>query len=228
MSAPAQTYSPTGRPALAAQQPSFALIRENRRPYLAINVLFFGLVFLGSVVSALAPRLQEALLGSLLAALNHGLLARVASLYRSGNVPLAAVATFLVNAILGALLCITLPSLLIPFSGLVFGCYRAAIWGLTLSPTNPRLLLVMIPHSLTILLEGEAYVVAMFGCYLWGKWLVRPTNSGFQSWHQGYCAGLRANLQLYRLILILLAVAAVYEAIEVIGMMALARLATGH
>ena len=41
-----------------------------------------------------------------------------------------------------------------------------------------------------------------------------------------YRAGLRANLQLYRLILLLLPVAAVYEAIEVIGMTALARLAT--
>jgi hypothetical protein len=41
-------------------------------------------------------------------------------------------------------------------------------------------------------------------------------------------AGLRANLQLYRPILLLLAVAAVYEAIEVIGMVALARIATGR
>jgi hypothetical protein len=121
-----------------------------------------------------------------------------------------------------------LPSLLIPFAGFVVGCYRAAIWGLSLSPTNPRLLLVMIPHSLTILLEGEAYVVAMFGCYIWGKWLIRPASAGFPSARDAYRAGLRANLQLYRLILILLAVAAVYEAIEVIGMMALARLVTGR
>jgi hypothetical protein len=136
--------------------------------------------------------------------------------------------TFLVNAVIGAFACITLPSSLIPFSGFVVGCYRAALWGLSLSPTNPRMLLVMIPHSLTLLLEGEAYVVAMFGCYLWGKWLIRPAAAGFPNSREAYCAGLRANLQLYRLILVVLAVAAVYEAIEVIGMMALARLATGR
>ena len=97
-----------------------------------------------------------------------------------------------------------------------------------LSPTDPRLLLVMIPHSLTVLLEGEAYVVAMFGCYLWGKWLIRPASAGFPNSREAYHAGLRANLQLYRLVLVLLAVAALYEAIEVIGMMAIAHLGTGH
>ena len=53
-------------------------------------------------------------------------------------------------------------------------------------------------------------------------------GAGFSNSREAYRAGLRANLQLYRLILLLLAVAAVYEAIEVIGMMAVARLATGR
>jgi hypothetical protein len=57
--------------------------------------------------------------------------------------------------------------------------------------------------------------------------LVRA-GAGFSNSREAYRAGLRANLQLYRLILLLLAVAAVYEAIEVIGMMAVARLATGR
>jgi hypothetical protein len=102
MSVQASTRPSTGRPALAPLQPCFALIRDNPRPYLAINLLFFGLVFLGFVVSALDPRLQEALQAALGAGLNHGLLAWVASLYRSGNVPLAALATFLVNSVIGA------------------------------------------------------------------------------------------------------------------------------
>jgi len=68
----------------------------------------------------------------------------------------------------------------------------------------------------------------MFGSYLWGKWLIRPASAGFRSGRDAYRAGLRANLQLYRLILILLVAAALYEAIEVIGMIALARLVTGR
>jgi hypothetical protein len=228
MSIEAPAPPSTARPALAPLQSCFALIRENGGAYFGLNCLFFGLVFLGFMVSALDPPIQKALQAAVRAGLNHGILGRVADLYRSGNVPLAALATFLVNAVHGAFVCVTLPSCLIPFSGIVVGCVRAALWGLLLSPTNPKLLLVMIPHSVTLLLEGEAYVVAMFGCYLWGKWLIRPTSAVFSNSGEGYRAGLRANLQLYRLILILLAVAAVYESIEVIGIMALARMATGR
>jgi len=118
---------PTARPARAPFQPCLALIRENRRPYFVLNLLFFGLVFFGFIVSALDLRIQRALLAALRADFKHGLLAQVAALYRSGNVPLAALVTFLVNAIIGAFASITLPSFLIPFSGLVVGCYRAAM-----------------------------------------------------------------------------------------------------
>ncbi len=218
----------TARPMLAPLQACFTLIRENRRAYFLINLLFFGLVFLGFIASALDPGIQKTLQANLLSDLDHGLLAFVANLYRSGNVPLAALLTFLVNSVIGAFACITLPSSLIPFSGFIVGCYRAALWGMLLSPTDPRMLLVMIPHSLTLLLEGEAYVVAMFGCYLWGKWFMRPTSAGLPNSREGYRAGLRANFQLCRLVLVLLAVAAVYEATEVIAMMALARLAAGR
>jgi hypothetical protein len=226
MSIQAPAPPSTARPALAPLRPSFALIRENRGAYLALNLLFFGLVFLGFIVAALDPPVQKALQAALRADLDHGRLAPVADLYRSGNIPLAVLVTFLVNAVIGAFAGITLPSSLIPFSGFVVGCYRAAIWGLSLARTDPRMLLAMIPHSLTLVLEGEAYVVAMFGCYLWGKWLIRPAGAGFPNAREARRAGLRANLQLYRLILLLLAVAAVYEAIEVIGMMAMASLAT--
>jgi hypothetical protein len=223
---PALPYAAHRAP--ASLEPCFALIRENGRAYFVLNLVYFGLVLLGFVVSALDPAIQKALQAAMRADFEHGLLARVADLYRSGNVPMAALVTFAVNAVIGAFAVITLPSFLIPFAGFVAGCYRAAVWGLTLSPTDPRMLLAMIPHSLTILLEGEAYVVAMFGCYLWGKWLIQPASAGFPGFREAYRAGLRANLQLYRLILLLLAVSAVYEAIEVIGLIALAHLVAGR
>jgi hypothetical protein len=226
MSAQAPAYPSTARPALSSLRPCFALIREHRRAYMAINFLFFGLVLLGFVVAALYPELQKTLQTSLAEAFSRGLLSRIAAVYRSGNIPLAALVTFVVNAVLGAFGFITLPSFLLPFAGLAAGCYRAAIWGVSLAPTSPGLMLVMIPHSVTLLLEGEAYVVAMFGSYLWGKWLIRPASASLQNRGEAYRAGLLANLQLYRLILILLAVAAVYEAVEVIGMMALAHVIT--
>jgi hypothetical protein len=201
---------------------AIGVIRANRRPYIAFNALYYGLVLCGMIVAGIWPGLQEHLMANVRDAFQAGLFQAVSAAYRSGNVPLAALLTFVVNSALGAFAVITLPSAVIPFAGCLTGFVRATVWGLTLSPTSPKLLLVMLPHSVVLLLEGQGYVLAAFGGYLWGKWLVRPESAGLATHGDGYRAGLRANLALYRLILPVLAVAAVYEAVEVIGMMALA------
>jgi hypothetical protein len=203
---------------------AIAIVRANGRPYVVINIVYYGLVLWGMIVAALFPPLQHRLLAGLHAqAQGKTLLALGAKVYASGNVSLAALATFLVNSVAGAFASITLPSALIPFSGFVVGFCRPVIWGLTLSPTSPKLQLALLPHSLTLLIEGQAYVVAILGSYLWGKWVARPGSSGFATWKHGYAAGLRANVQLYGLILALLAAAAIYEAAEVIALMRLMR-----
>jgi hypothetical protein len=204
-------------------QKAMGVIRANRRSYIAMNAIYYGLVVFGMIVAAVDQSLQQRLLDQLGAAFKIGLLRVVSDAYRSGNVPLAALVTFLVNSLLGAFAFLTLPSAAIPFAGCLAGCYRAVLWGLTMSPTNPKMLLVMLPHSVVLLLEGQGYVLAAFGAWLWGKWFLRPGRSGFASRGAGYRAGLRANLDLYRLILPVLAVSAVYEAVEVIGAMALLR-----
>jgi hypothetical protein len=197
---------------------AIGIIGANRRPYIVINIVYYGLVLCAMIVAALYPALQHTLLASLQAQFQtNSLLAKVAKVYTSGNIPLAALVTFLVNSVLGAFASITLPSALIPFSGFLVGSYRPVIWGLLLSPTSHKLQLAMLPHSLTLLLEGQGYILAMFGSYLWGKWFLQPDKAGFATRKEGYLAGLRANVQLYSLILAVLAVAAVYEAIEVIA-----------
>jgi len=199
------------------------VIRANRRPYFAVNAGYYGLVLCGMIVASFAPGLQQQLMARMNSAFEAGMFRLVTEAYRSGNVPLAALLTFGVNSALGAFAVITLPSAVIPFAGCLMGCVRATMWGLMLSPTSPKLLLVMLPHSVVLLLEGQGYVLAAFGVYLWGKWILHPEGAGLATRGEGYLAGLRANLSLYWLILPVLAVSAVYEAVEVIGMMALAK-----
>jgi hypothetical protein len=191
---------------------AIGVILANRRPDIAFNALYYGLVLCGMIIAGIWPGLQEHLMARMRDAFEAGLFKAVSAAYRSGNFPLAALLTFVVNSALGAFAVITLPSAVIPFAGCFTSFVRASMWGLMLSPTNPRLLLVMLPHSVVLLLEGQGYVLAAFGGYLWGKWLVRPESGGLTTHGEGYRAGLRANLALYRLILPVLAVAAVYEA----------------
>ena len=77
----------------------------------------------------------------------------------------------------------------------------------------------MLPRLLVLLIEGQAYILAIFGSYLWGRWVIHPTKCGFGTRKAGYRAGLRTNMQLYSLILATLAVSAIYEAVELIGAM---------
>jgi hypothetical protein len=41
--------------------------------------------------------------------------------------------------------------------------------------------------------SNASYVFAIFGSYLWGRWVVHPSKAGFATRKVGYLAGLRAN-----------------------------------
>ncbi|MGD0577467.1 MAG: hypothetical protein ABSC08_00920 [Bryobacteraceae bacterium] len=192
-------------------------LSSNRRAYIGLNIAFYGLVLCGMAVSMAYPSIQERLLALIRSGLSKGALAPVRDAYAGGNTVAASVLTLAVNGLIGAFAAITLPSLLIPFCGVVCGLYRAGMWGLALAPIGHKMQIVMLPHSLTLILEGQAYVLAMLGAYLVGKWFVAPHSAGFATRKQGYIAGVKVNLGLYSLILAVLAVSAVYEAIEVIA-----------
>jgi hypothetical protein len=202
---------------------AWRIVREHRRAYLAINIMYYGLVAIGMIYVALVnPGLQEQLLGDVQTSLTEGPLATVGGVYLEGNVVAAAVLTFLVNLFAGSFLFITLPSLIVPFAGVALGAYRAVLWGLLLAPTTTELALVMIPHSITLILEGQAYVLAIFAAYVHGRAVLWPATVGETTRVGGYLAGLRRSALLYVLVILALALSAVYEAVEVVAMVRLA------
>jgi hypothetical protein len=144
-------------------------------------------------------------------------LAAAGKAYASGNIARAAAVTFGVNFFLGTLLVITLPSILVPGSGIVLATLRSFLWGLLLAPTLGGLALTMIPHSGTLLLEGEGYILAaIFG-------LLIPVQI-FQSSLGGnplsrFGRAILLNVQGCVWVALVLIAAAIYEAIEVIAMM---------
>jgi len=201
---------------------AWQLVRDHSRAYLALNVMYYGLVGLAMMYVALInPSLQQQLLGDVEQALTEGPLATVGGAYLGGNVVVAAILTFLVNLFAGSVLYVTLPSLIVPFAGIPLGAYRAVLWGLLLAPTTRELALVMIPHSVTLLLEGQAYILAIFAAYVHGLAFLRPRSVGLSSHREGYVAGLKMAARVYVVVVIILAAAAVYEALEVVAMVRL-------
>ena len=139
-----------------------------------------------------------------------------AEAYLSGNIPLAAAVTFVINFLLGSLAVITLPSILLPGSGVFVACLRAAVWGLILAPAMQSLAYAMLPHSVTMLLEGEGYILATLFGLLIPIHIVQSSLGGnpFTRFGRVILLNLKANFW----IALVLAVAAIYEATEVILM----------
>jgi hypothetical protein len=197
---------------------AWGLVQENRRAYIVINILYYGLVTICMIYVAFNQELQQSLMNQIGAAFMTGPLAFVGQAYVNAQVFTAILATFFVNLLIGSFASITLPSLIIPFSGLLVGIYRAILWGLLLSPANPDLRLTMIPHSVTLIIEGQAYILTMLAAYVHGRAFLWPKIVGVESRAKGYLEGLKQTGKLYVLVILTLAIAAIYEVIEVVIM----------
>ena len=198
---------------------AWALVQENRRAYIILNVIYYALV----VVFMIYVALQKSLMEAVGAAFMTGPLSIVGQSYVNAQVFRAILVTFVVNLFIGSFGSITLPSLIIPFSGILVGIYRAILWGLILSPADPELRLAMIPHSLTLLLEGQAYILTMLAAYIQGRAFLRPRTVGLEKHINGYLEGLKRAGKIYVLVGLTLLVAAIYEVLEVVILIKLVR-----
>lgn len=191
------------------------LVRQNFREYVVLNAMFYGLVTVSMAYVYIFPDIQRELLETVRTEFME-LFPSVVEAYTSGNFPLAVALTFSINLILGSFVYITVLSLVIPFGGVVLGFIRAVGWGLLLAPTSPELAWVMIPHSLTLILEGQGYILAMFAAYIQWKGVVQPKSIGKEKRLEAYLTGIKETIHIYVLVALVLAVSAIYEAFEVI------------
>ena len=196
------------------------LVEMERRPRFVwgVHLVYFGIVIAGSLMVYLMPDVQTLLLSSVNDALSaeSGPLASAAKAYNSGSIARAAVTTFFINFFLGSLLMLTLPSVLFPGSGVFLAILRSTAWGLLLAPTITALAHTMLPHSGTMLLEGEGYILATLFGLLIPIHIVQSSLGGspISRWGRVLWLNLLANFW----VAVVLAVAACYEATEVILM----------
>jgi len=190
------------------------IIKENFKEYVALNVLYYGLVAVAMIYVFFNPSIQEALLSEVRAGFLESFPLLVEA-YTSGNLLLAAALTFAFNLVLGSFVYITLPSLVVPFGGVVTASIRAVGWGLLLAPTSPGLALRMVPHFLVLILEGQGYILAMFAAYLQWKGALKPKSVQTESRVKAYWIGVKRTAYIYILVALLLAISALYEAFEI-------------
>ncbi len=193
------------------------ILVTDKKLLLLTNAYYFGLVILGALIALAFPQAQLYMLGLAQSGFSSGPLSGVSTAYASGNVLYAAVVTFVTNLFLGTIVEITIPSLIIPIWAPFMGLIRALMWGIMLIVPVPGVLPwnSVVPHYLTILLEGEAYVVAIFACLRQVKALLKIGSIPKGQRMGAYIKTMMDNVKLLALVALILAVAALYEAWEV-------------
>jgi hypothetical protein len=187
--------------------PAIRLLRENQRPYVLLNALAYGLVLLGMALGALFPSLHSASLADMdsngSTTLASGLLATPL---------LFALVIFAINVLTVVVASIGVPSMIVPFAGISVFAVRALTIGVSLAPVDRAVRTTLIPHSLTLLIEVQAYVLVMLGAFVLGRAWLRPASVGAEHRRDGYVRGLRSLGRLLVPALVLLVIGALYEA----------------
>ncbi|TCU81850.1 hypothetical protein EDF48_11527 [Curtobacterium sp. PhB191] len=195
---------PVGR---SAVRRSGQIIRRESRAYLVLNVSAYGLVVLGFAIGLVFPGLTDARMSAMEADGTAGLVTRLVS-----SPALFALTILAVNVLRLSLLTIVLPSLVVPFAGLaIFGAW-AVQTGITLVPSTGEGWVALIPHSVTLLIELQAYVLLLLGSFLLGKYWLRPGAAGAERHRDGYRRGLQQLGTLAVPALALLVIGAAWEA----------------
>lgn len=189
----------------------FRIIRANLRAYLVLNALVYGVLLAGLVLGVLFPDLTAALVTGLE---DDGTADLVVSLF--SNVWLFALTILAVNVLTVFLKLILLPSLVVPFAGIAFLLYKTFESGLALAPVDKTVTTILIPHSLTMFIEFQAYVLLALGSYVFAMAWLCPTTVGAPNRLRGYVHGLQRFGLLSLPALALLIIGALYEAFSLV------------
>jgi len=188
------------------------VVNDYRRAYMLSNMVYYGLFISGVIAMALVPAsLKESMIQQLGVFLTTGTYAPVTEAYDSGFVLLAILLTFVVNLIIGRFFSITLPSVVIPFSGPLMYMPIAFTMGTVVSLALGTRTIIDINLFLLAALELQSSVIAILGAYIQGKALLFPKSVGLATHQQGFWLGIKETLYLYALIIAVLAIAAVHE-----------------
>jgi hypothetical protein len=188
------------------------VLRDNWKAYLVSNLVVYGTLLMTMIVTLYIPGLHEAGLRNTEAFLGSSGSSFVVDAYASGSILAATGVTLLGNLMFAALGTTTLPSLIIPFFGVVATIGRAVFIGMPFAPTSFEELIAVIIASPVLLIEFQAYVLAMLGSIiLWRSTFGYRRRHLASAW-DGYLAGVKDNVRLYPVIIAVLLGIALVEA----------------
>ena len=195
---------------------ALGIIIRNWKLLAGLNALYFCVIVIGATIALMSPSLHLSMIQYIGASTIAG--------PSGSNVPAnttealtAAAYAFATSFFVNTLGMITVPSIVLPIWAPIIGAARFFIWGVTyVSPLDGVLTPgKLLPQYLAMLLEGEAYVIAIFACVRQLSVALASADMGFRRALKEYIKAVFDNLKLLIIVVILLAAAALYQALLV-------------
>lgn len=184
------------------------------RLWLALHVILYGTFLLTMLLAMRFPAWNLALTQFVAQIFTEGELSFIGQAYASQDILRAAIATFYHNYVTATLLLTLAVSLIVPAAGVFKTWASFAFMGFAMSPLWTGTLSAYTYHSITMILEFEAYILASFAAAVYAACFVSGVVRG--TIQQGFARGLRVMLAAAILSGCILATAACYEAVTLL------------
>jgi hypothetical protein len=196
------------------------LLQENLKAYVYFNIAFYSLMIIFMIYTLFNPELQLSIREQVESAIaQSSLFGEYFAKTRSGNFTFHDSLFFTpliwMKNIYSAFLSIYLPSLIIPFSGVLLGFFQTFAFGVGFSPID-GLSFVFLQKLLLITLEGQAAILAITSSFIMSKYYVKglkQKNLRFMY----YKEGVIKSSQFFTLSIAMLLIAAIYEGLILIS-----------
>jgi len=195
-------------------EPVLCALVKHPVSFAALNIAFYTTMFVLMLVAIETPLLNYRLGNVVSGAFTEGDLKYVGLAYASGNIWWAAFATFQQNFLVATVFANVLPSLIIPFFGPFRNLISFAFIGFIMSPLWIGSTQSYIYHSITMVIELQAYIIASFAMILWPLKLIQGIRQN--RFGAGAVSGLALVGSATALAAIILIIAAIYEAVTLI------------
>lgn len=202
-----------------AMKETICLLKENRRLYLALNLLFYGSIVVGLFYGFLRPDVGEEMAKWGASALIEAPpTAPAIFAYLRGSFVAAAVFTFFGNLFMCSIsigLGLVFP--LIVVLAVPFATGMGFVWGAAFSPVTLSIgSWSLVAHLVTFAIEGQSIILVLFIMLRTFDAILRPQRFGETSRWSAYRRALGQTGRLYLLIVVILFVSAVFEAFEML------------
>jgi hypothetical protein len=187
------------------------ILKKDWKMLAGLNALYFCVLFIGVIIALISPGIHLSiidLIGSDTIAGSAGISETSSALEALQAAGMSFISSFTYTIL------ITIPSIVLPIWGPIIGASKFFVWGVAYAAPLPGDVNLLPQYGLMIL-QGEAYIIAVLACVRQLSVALASADLGFRRALKEYIKAILDNMKLLVVVVLLLAVAALYQALLV-------------